>query len=522
TVQAYQKAMLENQELREQIKAYEILKDDYLAKDAKPEDVEMYQKLVQRLDLLGGETKGEREKLESQARELKEKEGALNNYQSMMKNVIQANMVAQGRMHQKDKAIVEKENDISSLNQALVEKTQELTKSEEEIAKNNLQIVSVKTKLEQSIKEINYAYRSKKKSQQAKEAEIARLKSESETKIASLQQKNQQSAKQLKEAEETVANKDRELEKAIEGIRERETKLTEVVEKAKRDREAKLALLKRQQADFEKELSATKLSSEAKLRKQRAYLAQVEKDREQTDGQLKEAQANLEGAQSHLRGLQENYQRSLASLAHSNETLKQDLHDSISKKAQRRKLAQRIHSRLAQAGINASVDPESGEVSVQFMKEYFDYGKSELKPEMREQLAKLFPAYTAALFEGPDAKIISNVDIIGFASPTFRGKFVNPDSLSPKDRAAVNFNMDISYRRAKAIFGYVFNTSVMTYPHQKDLLPLVRVTGRSYLTEIKDLGREPGSISKPAQEYCQTNDCQKSQKVIIKFNLKEE
>jgi hypothetical protein len=434
-------------------------------------------------------------------------------------------MVAKGRMMQKDQAIEQKEKDISTLNQVVNEKSQELSQREEEISRNNQQIEEIQKKLEQSIRNVNIAYQAKKKTQLAKEAEIAQLKRESQNRIDQLQQKNVQSAAQLKEAEETVAHKNRELENAIETIREREQKLAEVVEKAKHDREAKLAQLKQQQADFEKELNATKMSAAEKLSKEKAYLAKVEQDRQETDRQLKAAQGDLDGERAKLGSMQSSYQRSIASLSKSNAALQQDLHDSLNKKKQRQLFAQRIRSRLNQAGINASVDAESGEVTVQFMKEYFDYGKADLKPEMKAQLAKLFPAYTAALFEGDGAKKIANVDIIGFASPTFHGKFVNPDSLTASDRSAVNFNMDISYQRAKSIFAYVFDTSMMSYAYQKDLLPLVRVTGRSYLTEQKvKTTRVPASVApaSPAQEYCQVYDCQKSQKVIIKFNLKEE
>ena len=82
--------------------------------------------------------------------------------------------------------------------------------------------------------------------------------------------------------------------------------------------------------------------------------------------------------------------------------------------------------------------------------------------------------------------------------------------------------MDLSYRRAKSIFEYVFDTSKMQFKHQKDILKIVHVTGRSYLAEAKaQAGRTPAATSS-AKEFCQVHDCQKSQQVIIKFNLKED
>jgi hypothetical protein len=59
----------------------------------------------------------------------------------------------------------------------------------------------------------------------------------------------------------------------------------------------------------------------------------------------------------------------------------------------------------------------------------------------------------------------------------------------------------------------------MSFEHQQDLLGLVKVTGRSYFATEKLPGRGPAA---PGSDYCQQYDCRKSQRVIIKFNLKEE
>lgn len=301
--------------------------------------------------------------------------------------------------------------------------------------------------------------------------------------------------------------------------------LTEAVEKAKVDREAKLALLESQIEKFQKELASTKLQAEDKIRKQKEYLAQTELARSDLDLKLRNAQENLVGTKKSLQGMQFEYQKSIALLSKSKETLEKTLANSLAKKNERKKLAEKISTRLANIGISARVDAETGEVTVQFLEEYFEYGKAELKPKMREQLAKLFPAYAAALFEDPlNASKILNVDIIGFASPTFRGRYVNPDSLKPDDKAAIDFNMDLSYKRAKSIFAHVFDVREMKFAYQRDLLALVKVTGRSYLAERREKPKEKGRelASEKSKDYCQEFDCQKSQKVIIKFNLKED
>ncbi len=139
---------------------------------------------------------------------------------------------------------------------------------------------------------------------------------------------------------------------------------------------------------------------------------------------------------------------------------------------------------------------------------------------MKELLRKFVPTYSKALLEDEKvAKEISSVEIVGFSSPTYKGRYVDPQSLSDADKTAVAYNLDLSYNRAKSIFTYMFNKNEMVYQHQKDMLPLVKVTGRSFLAEeVK--GRDIAS-GLDHKDYCAKYNCEKSQKVIIRFNLKD-
>lgn len=186
----------------------------------------------------------------------------------------------------------------------------------------------------------------------------------------------------------------------------------------------------------------------------------------------------------------------------------------------RRDLAERIKRNFAKAGIRAEVDAQTGDVTIGFGDEYFETDRSNLKPRMTHILKETIPVYSQSLFE--DLKISSKikaVEIVGFASPTYQGKFVDPKSLSSDDRNAVNYNMDLSYRRARSIFDYIFDPAKMSYENQERLLPLVKVTGRSYLAE--KLERGPSSVGTSVADYCLKYDCKQAQKVIIKFNLGE-
>ena len=123
--------------------------------------------------------------------------------------------------------------------------------------------------------------------------------------------------------------------------------------------------------------------------------------------------------------------------------------------------------------------------------------------------------YSKSLFGNPAvSNQISAVEVIGFASPTYKGKFVDPNSSKPEDREALKYNMDLSYKRAKSIFNYILDEKEMNFAHRQTLVPNLKVSGRSFLDLMK-MDRNVAS----ADEYCKKNDCKKAQRVIIRFSM---
>jgi outer membrane protein OmpA-like peptidoglycan-associated protein len=181
----------------------------------------------------------------------------------------------------------------------------------------------------------------------------------------------------------------------------------------------------------------------------------------------------------------------------------------------RRLISKRIKEGLSKAGVKADIDDRTGEVVINFGDVYFDNDSSKLKPKMKEVLEKAMPEYSKALFaDGKLRDKITSVEIIGFASPTFEGKYIDPKSLDPSVRKAVDYNLDLSYKRARSIFQHIFDGERLNFQHQKDLLPLIKVTGRSFLAEKLPNVRNPSS-----SKYCDAHDCKKAQRVIIKFSF---
>jgi len=183
----------------------------------------------------------------------------------------------------------------------------------------------------------------------------------------------------------------------------------------------------------------------------------------------------------------------------------------------RKEVAAEIQKEFAKAGVKAEVDGGTGEVVLDFGDAYFESGSAELNQKMTEVLDKAMPSYAKSLFGNPKvANKISNVEIIGFASPTYKGRFIDPSSSKPEDRQALKYNMDLSYQRANAIFhNLVDRKGAKDFQYQDRLQPLMKVSGRSFLEVMDVKDRKPAS----AADFCRLNDCKKAQRVIIRFSM---
>jgi outer membrane protein OmpA-like peptidoglycan-associated protein len=208
----------------------------------------------------------------------------------------------------------------------------------------------------------------------------------------------------------------------------------------------------------------------------------------------------------------------IAKLVADQQKLQKTLGDIRAKEQLRKNIISSLKENFDRHGIDAEIDEATGEVTLPFNKAYFDFDSDVLKPEMKQYLRKIIPVYSKSIFAESDVdQYIKSIEVVGSASPIYLGKYVNPHSLSQEARAALNYNMDLSYRRARAIFKYILNKRNMKYDHQRDLMVHLKVTGRSYLgsapmNEIPKDGME-------MDEFCKKYDCEKLQSAIIRFNL---
>lgn len=427
--------------------AHQMEKDRYLA-SAETAEKEAYEEALKDLEHLATV---EDEKTARLAQELdlaQKKTNALNNYQRMIKNIVDSNLALKQR-------VVEKERALEEGKVIFEKKTKERFRGE------------LKNQVKQAKQLAKKEYLEK--------LSVEKLKFEQE----------------LKTFESSQASQLAELE-----------------------------------ARFETQVKTVR-SEKAKTQKEKAALKQ----------QLERLAVEREIAIKELEGM---HSSKVSQLQNQFETREQALKETAKKATETAKVAQkalakaRSKSEITKAiansleqefkrnGISATIDRTTGEVTLNFLNVYFDLGQHKLKDEMEADLSKFMPTYAKAIFaDKRNVDVVEHIEVIGFASPTYDKKYVDPSTLKVQSLDAVSYNLDLSYKRARSIFKYIFNPKKLAYEHQNEIFKITKVSGRSFLEGKKANGRFPASGSLSREDYCSQFDCKKQQKVVIKFHLKQ-
>lgn len=491
-----QKLRNEIERLAQQLKVYDTLKDDYLQTDATHQDEQVYRDIMNRINLLADEAKTEKESLMKKAQENENKERALNQYQKLIQQVVNANMVSKSRLKRRDDIISKKNTIISKKHTELVGLEKTVAEKSRLIAKGEQEMAFINDELNKKMVELKSAYESRDISQKKYEGEVALIKEESRRKLDALKFQNNEVNSQLASASDRLKDLTTKLDVVQGDLERKDAKLKNIsseyqagIDKLKAEFEAQKAS---DRAEFERTVKKHKMSAEAFAEKEAAFRSEAKRKEGELAGRIASLNDKIGETQGQLKKARD--------------------------QANARKiLAQEIKKNFALGGIAADIDPNTGDVMLDFGDHYFDTSRSDLKPGMKAILEKAMPLYSKSLFENKSvAQKINGVEIIGFASPTYRGKYIDPQTLDPGDRTAVDYNLDLSYNRARNIFRYIFDTNRMVFKHQKELLPLVKVTGRSFLAEKKRSVASDGD-----QAFCGRFDCMKAQRVIIKFTLED-
>lgn len=521
------KLTMQVQDLQNQLKMYDSVKKDYLNQEANPDESRQYNELMDKLSLLQEEAKDERKKISNQVQDLAAKETALNQYQQLVRNMINANTLAKTKIKRRENVIENQDETIDDQNQEITTLENDVDQKKQLISENEQKIADAEKRLVQQQNNLKNALKQNKMTQKAYQVQMAKIKADSEQRLDQLRDQTEAYEEQLNAAQgqlgqvkSKLAQTEGQLQMTAEELQATSGKLQATkgqlgqtvgeLNKTKQQasqlagelgqKEVKLGQLtgelgqtKEQASKLAGELGATK----GKLGQLAGELGQTKGQLGALSGELGKAKGQLGQAQGQIGQLQG------------------DLAKAKAEADARRLISKRIKDGFAKAGVKADIDDRTGEVVINFGDVYFDNDSSKLKPKMKEVLEKAMPEYSKALFaDGKLRDKITSVEIIGFASPTFQGKYIDPKSLDPSVRKAVDYNLDLSYNRARSIFQHIFDGERLNFQHQKDLLPLIKVTGRSFLAEKLPNIRNPSS-----SKYCDAHDCKKAQRVIIKFSF---
>lgn len=462
-------------DLQNQLKVYNTIRQDQI-KESNEKEQELYQNLMSKLNLLQDEAKTEKDKLRQQALQNEQKEEALNQYQQLVRNMINANVLAKSKIKRKDEVIVQKNQQLNESKQEIGQLQNVVQDQESEISKKEMAIALAKQQLTAKENQIKNAYKSQKLTKKAYEQQLANLYKEKSSQISQLEQ-------------------------------------------AKRQTENVLAEKRGQLAQVEGELQKTKSVAEQKDKQNKALVGELEKSKGQYQAQLDQLKSQYNAEKSNDAKKASQLAGQINDLQGKMKTTEGQLAKALAEANARKNIASEIKAGFARAGIKAEVDGDTGDVMLDFGDHYFDSGRADLKSEMVGILKKAFPIYASSLYENPKVKMKpSSVEIIGFASPTYKGKLIDPTTLNPGDRKAVDYNLDLSFARARSIFQYLFDKSKMSYKYQEEMLPLVKVTGRSFLADSKNFR---GIANQDRASFCEQYDCKKAQRVIIKFGFEK-
>lgn len=504
--QSQDKIMLKNQiaNLQQQLKVYENLKDEHI-KQADPEEAKLYEDLMGKLDLLQDEAKTEKEALRQKAMETELKEKALNKYQQLIRNMINSNVLAKTKIKRRNEIITEKDENISELEQNVQEQKNELATKEQQINKTNAE-------LQNNIRKLEASYQANQMTKKEMDAKINKLKQDSYAEVANIKSQADAIRDQLQGAQSQLTNTQNQLGKTQSALAATKGELANAArEKAELEND-----LANAQGKYQGELEKLKGGYGAELEKAKKGFADALNKEKLSAAERGKKEADFRQA---MADKEKGYQGELAKLKDKYDNTQGELKKAIDQINTKKRLADQIRNRFKKAGIDVDINEKTGEVVLDFKNSYFDTGRADLKKEMIATLKKFIPIYSDGLFEDEKtASKIASVEIIGFASPTYKGKLVDPSSLDTANRSAVNYNLDLSYNRAKSIFTYIFDTDKMQYSNQKRLLGMVKVTGRSFLAQGTD---KVNSNDSSGDNFCSAHDCKKEQRVVIKFNLKD-
>lgn len=499
-----QRLTMKVQDLESQIKMYESIKTDYLQNQAAKGEVQEYRELMDKLSLLQEEARDEKERLKQEAMQNQSKEVALNKYQQMVRNIINANKMAKTKIISRNDIIDEQDTEMEVQDQRIDQLQTDIDSKRQKIEEGEREIAKANKILEKKMAEIKLARKRNKLTAKAYEKQMAKLKEQNENQVDALRDANEKYEKQVAQSESKLNSLSGQLQETTGKLAQKEGEAAALQQKVASMRGEFEAQQAKERAAFEGALQKEKLTGAERAKREGEFRAAAALKEQALANRIGQLTGQVDGLSGQVSGLSTQLKSTEGQLAKAKAEMDA-----------RKQVARDIKAGFEKAGVKADIDMQTGDVLIDFGQAYFESDSARLKPEMKDIIERAVPIYSKSLFGNPKvAEKISAVEVVGFASPTYQGKYIDPNSRKAQDREAIKYNMDLSYKRAKSIFNHILDERSMNFEHQREMVPMMKVSGRSFL-EVFKANRDLAS----SQNFCKVNDCKKAQRVIIRFSM---
>ncbi len=506
-------ALLEGrlQETQERLKEYQNITLQYVDKDATVREKEEYAKLFDKMQELTMAAvdkskliRSEIDQLNLRLKETLQKKDDIDEYQKTLKHIISKNAVLKS-------TVLDKDHNLKISQFSLEESRKKLSANVGKINKLSIDLSNEKQKRDAILLKLEAT-------KKGFDERVTIINKEYERKISEIQLQNKKNEKELQERIE-------EINQSFAKVKANLNRSKRSLHKTEKQLQFEKEITKKLKTEYNQEIAKAKSQYERKNREISTLKQTYQLEKKNLISQKMKAQEKAkENLKRKIASIDQSYAEKIEKIKAEMNKMEQVYLDKLSNTApitgERLKIAKALKDAFEENGITAQVNVESGDVVIDFGLSYFDTDKWFIKKGMKQRLIQLIPIYAKTLFETSDK--IKTVEIIGFSSPTYRGRFIDPKSINEKYKNAINYNLDLSYKRARSIFNFIFDRKKISFDYQEKLLPYVKVTGRSYFTEevrINETKDKDGRF--PTTAECDKYGCLESQKVIIKYYLKE-
>ena len=128
----------------------------------------------------------------------------------------------------------------------------------------------------------------------------------------------------------------------------------------------------------------------------------------------------------------------------------------------------------------------------------------------------MIPKYAKSIYENKNAAdLVESLKISGMTSPIYLGKYIDIYDTSPRSERARQYNMDLSNRRAVAMYNFIFDVEEMgAYPYRTRLKRDMGIAALGF-KEAQPVRQD--LVGKEAD--CLEYNCKKEQATILEFQL---